>query len=118
MRKSKMDNCRKTCKMQKPQYLVHEKDFAHRYGDDISKRLQGCQTRLRSLHNAVYIIYVHNQQNFTKSRKSVEIQGFLRYSMYRRKENVGFFEKNRTICGLHHCETQDIVFHKTEPIPS
>lgn len=104
--------------MRKPQYLVRRADTSRRYGKRVSNWLQGCQTRLRGLHNAVNIIYVHNQQILTKSRKSVEIQGFLRYSMYRRKENVGFFEKNRTICGLHHCETQDIVFHKTEPIPS
>ena len=118
MPESKMDNCRETCKMQNLPYLVIPAPAYSRYGARVSNWLQISQIRFRSLHNAVYIRYVHNQQIFTNFFKNVEFHLFLRYSMYRKLENVEIFQRNRIICGLHHCGTQDVVFPKTEAFPS
>lgn len=69
---------------------------------------------LRGLHNRVYIISVHNQQIFTKCRKSIEIQGFLSYS-----NKVGIRKVGRNNLFYINCDsagrqTQDVVFREID----
>lgn len=46
-------------------------------------------SQFRSLHNNVYIKYVHNRQIFEKSQNSIEICGILEYSIKHREIKVG-----------------------------
>lgn len=63
----------------------------------------------RCLHNAVNIIYVHNQQKFTNSTKCIEKQYLFGYSINQGSKNISrnnFFYIN---CDRHLNQTQDVV---------
>ena len=60
-----------------------------------------CNFWLLGLHNRVYIISVHNEQIFTKFLKSIEIQGFLRYSYNHDGKKIGINNIFRISCCVY-----------------
>ena len=79
-------------------------------GNPAPRIAKHADNRLRGLHNQVYIIYVHNQQIFTKCRKSIEIKGFLSYSNKVGNRKVGINNIFYINCDSPRRRTQDVVF--------
>lgn len=66
-------------------------------------------TWFRSLHNFVYIKYVHNEQNFGNSQNSIEIRGNLKYSIYHSEKIVGRNNIFSINCDRVFSAPQDVV---------
>ena len=66
-------------------------------------------SQFQSLHNNVYIKYVHNRQIFEKTENSIEIQGNLQYSINHRVKKVGRNNIFSINCDCVPLTPQDIV---------
>ena len=91
-------------------YFVDFCIHRHKIAESRFKRVTRRNNWLRGLHNEVYIIYVHNKQIFTKTRKSVEIQGFLRYSNSHSGKKIGRNNIFRINCDCFFLPPQYVVF--------